>query len=89
MALKERTFIDKCEVLKNGAIQVREKTEIYDTTITTVEAVQEEHDEEGNITQEYVAAVTDVKNSSYHRFVILKNDATPAEVQNFLDNSKV
>ena len=34
MALKERTVIDKCEILRNGVIQVREVTEIYDTTIT-------------------------------------------------------
>lgn len=88
MALKKRTFIDKCEVFHNGAIQVREKTEIYDTTITPVDAIEEVRDDEGVVTESYIPAIIDVQSSTYHRYIIKKDDPTPSEIQIFLDNSK-
>jgi len=36
MALKERTVIDLCEILRDGRIQVREAKEIYDTETDAV-----------------------------------------------------
>lgn len=88
MALKKRKFIDKCEVLHNGAIQVRERTDIYDTKITPEDFVPEVRDKEGIIIEPSKPAITDVVSSSYHRTVIKKDNATPDEVQEFLDNSK-
>ena len=34
MALKKRTVIDRVEVLRNGALQVRQAVEIYDSLVT-------------------------------------------------------
>lgn len=38
MALKERTVINRCEVLASGDIQVREANEIYDTLTDEVKS---------------------------------------------------
>jgi len=88
MSLKERIFIDKCEVLLNGVIQVRNKCEIYDTKITPISAVPEVRDDDGFVIEPAIAAITDVKSTTYHRYIIQKDDKTPLEVQLFIDNTK-
>lgn len=90
MALKERQVIDKVEILRNGSIQVREATEIYDTLVTPADEVPEVRDEEGIITQEYTPAVSDVRGApEFHRSVIAKGTPTPSNVQAFIDNANV
>ena len=89
MALKERTVIDKIEILRDGSIQIREAKEVYDTLVTPAAEVPEVRDTEGNVTQEYVPAVSDVRAQSYHRKIVRKDQATPAEVQAFIDNTNV
>lgn len=78
MPLQERSVINKVEILPSGDIQVRVANECYDDTITPVVA-EPENDVQG---------VTDVKSSSYHRYVVLSKDVTPDDVQAFLDNTK-
>lgn len=86
--LKERRLIDRCEVIRNGGIQVREVVEIYDDSITPV-AHSPAVIEDGEIVTPEVLAVTDVKGTpEYHRYVIDTDDETPDAIQAFLDNSK-
>lgn len=78
MALQERTVIVEATIRPNGNIDVRESREVYDDSITPVAA-----DPDNGI-----VGVSDVVAATNHRYVILSDDQTPSDVQDFIDNSK-
>ena len=89
MALKERTVVNKVEILPSGDIQAREAKQIFDTTITAVSYRPATYDADGVLLTEEVQAVSDVKAETFSRYVVNKTDVTPVEVQAFIDNTQV
>tara|TARA_R110000803_G_scaffold27428_1_gene64153 strand:+ start:390 stop:629 length:240 start_codon:yes stop_codon:yes gene_type:complete len=78
MALQQREILVSATVRENGNIDCRTAKQVYDDSITPVVADLENG----------IDGVTDVIASENFRYVVQSNEATPANVQAFLDNSK-